>query len=413
MTKAPPSLPGVGLIVTGGVIMPVYKDEERNTWYASFYYTNWKGEYKKKKKRGFKLEREAKAFEREFLLKESGNPNMTFETLVDLYYEDSTHRVRRSTKNTKRSMIDTHVLPVFKLKVVSEITNADIRRWQNLMLKKKNPRNGQPYKPTYLRSINSQLSTILNFAVEFYNLQKNPCSRVKSIGKKRADEMKFWTLDQFNEVIACEKLPAYHVAFMTLYWTGMRVGELLALCPKKLFDDTKSLNITETYKREEGEDVFDDPKTENSIRTVSMPDFLYHELKQYMDALYGLKSDDRIFYFTKSALNKELDRIAEKAGVERIRVHDMRHSHVALLIELGYRTHAIAKRIGDTPEEVNRTYAHLYPNKSQDIARELNRHKDGIVRGAAVTDEDGVVYNDNEVAVSLEAEHIFYDLKVI
>ncbi|CDI40831.1 conserved protein of unknown function [Tepidanaerobacter acetatoxydans Re1] len=113
-------------------------------------------------------------------------------------------------------MIDTHVLPVFKQKVISEITKADIRRWQNLMLKKKNPRNDKPYKPTYLH----QLSAILNFAVEFYSLPKNPCSRVKSIGKKRADEMNFWTLDQFNEVTACEELPAYRVAFMMLYWAG-------------------------------------------------------------------------------------------------------------------------------------------------------------------------------------------------
>lgn len=364
--------------------MPAYKDEKRGTWYTQFYYTNWKGEYKKKKKRGFKRKKDADDFEREFLLKESGSPNMTFETLVELYYEDSTHRVRNYTKRTKRSMIDTHVLPEFKLKVISEITNADIRWWQNIMLKKINPRNGKPYKPTYLRSINSQLSAIFNFAVEFYNLQKNPCSRVKSIGKKRADEMKFWTLDQFNEVIDYEELPAYYVAFMTLYWTGIRSCELLALTPKKILDEIQSLDIFETYKRENGEDVFDETKNENP-RVVSMPDFLYESLRQYMDRLYGLESDDHIFYFTRTALNKELDRLAEKSGVERI---------------------------GDTPEEVDRTYAHLYPNKDQDIARELNRHKDGIVTGNII-DDDGQVYNDKEIADSLNAENVFHNLKVV
>ncbi|WP_131929995.1 MULTISPECIES: site-specific integrase [unclassified Dehalobacter] len=395
--------------------MPATKDEERGTWTAQFYYTDWKGVKHKKKKRGFKLERDAKEFERQFLLKVSGSPNMTFESLVDLYYEDFENRVRGSTQDTKKSMIDTHVLPVFKAKIISEITNADVRRWQNLMLKKKNPKSkeGKSYKPTYLRSINSQLSAILNFAVEYYNLPKNPCARVKAIGKKRADEMKFWTLDQFNEVIACEEHPAYHAAFMTLYWTGIREGECLALSPKKVLDAIQSLDINETFKRKDGEDIFDDPKTENSVRVVSMPDFLYQELKYYMNALYGLGKDDRIFYFTKTALNKELDRLAEKAGVERIRVHDLRHSHASLLIELGYRTHAIAKRIGDTPEEVDRTYAHLYPGKSQDIARELNRHKNGIVRGAAPIDDDGEVYNEKEVAESLQAERVFHDLKVV
>lgn len=393
--------------------MPAYKDEKRGTWYAKFYYTNWKGEYKQKKKRGFKLERDAKEFERQFLLKVSGSPNMTFESLVELYYEDFEDRIRGSTQDTKKSMIDTHVLPIFRSKVISEITNADVRRWQNLMLKKKNPKNGKPYKATYLRSINSQLSAILNFAVEYYNLSNNPCSRVKAIGKKRADEMKFWTLDQFNEVIACEDHLAYHAAFMMLYWTGIRVGECLALSPKKILDNIQSLNITETFKRKDGEDIFDDPKTENSVRIVSMPDFLYQEVKHYMNALYGLGPEDRIFYFTKTALNKELDRLAEKAGIQRIRVHDLRHSHVALLIELGYRTHAIAKRIGDTPEEVDRTYAHLYPNKGQDIARELSRHKDGIVHSTTPIDDDGEVYNEKEVAESLQAERTFHDLKAI
>ena len=85
--------------------MHAYKDEKRGTWYVQFYYTNWKGKYKKKKKkkRGSKRKKAADDFEREFLLKESGNPNMTFETLVELYYADATHRVRNSTKGTKKA----------------------------------------------------------------------------------------------------------------------------------------------------------------------------------------------------------------------------------------------------------------------------------------------------------------------
>lgn len=387
--------------------MPAYKDEKRNTWYAMFYCVDWKGVQHKLKKRGFRLKREAEDWEREFLLKNAGNPNMAFETLVELYYEDSDDRIRNSTKKTKRSMIDSHVMPVFKNKPISEITNTDIRRWQNLMLKKRNPRNKKPYKPTYLRSVNSQLSAILNFAVEFYNLPRNPCSRVKSIGKKRADEMKFWTLDQFNEAIGYEKSPAYRIAFITLFWTGIRSGELLALTPKKILDDIESLDINETFKREDGEDVLDDPKTENGFRVVSLADFNYQGLKQYMSSLYGLQKDDRIFYFSKTALNKELDRLAERAGIERIRVHDLRHSHVALLIEMGYRTHAIAKRIGDTPEEVDRTYAHLYPNKDMDIARHLSRHQNGLILKTAPNDDTGNIYNEAEIAEVLETEHLF------
>ena len=398
--------------------MPVYKDSERGTWYASFDYINWQGERKRKKKRGFKLKREAEDFEREFLLKNAGSPDMTFGSLLELYFDDCAGRVRNSTLETKKNMIETHISPHFERRIISEIDKSDIRRWQNAMLKKINPKTRKAYAPTYLRSINSQLSAVLNFAVEYYKLPQNPCSRVKAIGKKRADEMRFWTLDQFNEVIVYEDKPAFYLAFMMLYWGGMREGELLALTPRRILDATHAIDIKETYKREHGKDILDATKSPNSVRKVTLPCFVFDELKNYMNLLYGLGQDDRIFYFTRSALNKELDRIIQLAGIKKdsdedIRVHDLRHSHVALLIELGYRTHAIAGRIGDTPAEVDRTYAHLYPNKGQHIALELEKHQYGIVRAEtnSAIDEDGYVYNDNELAESLEAESALHSAK--
>jgi integrase len=298
--------------------------------------------------------------------------------MVELYHEDRKNRVRDSTATTKRNMLDTHILPYFKDRIVSEIDHADIRDWQNAMLDKTNPKNGKPYAPTYLRTLNSSLSTVFNYAVEFYNLPSNPCHKIKTIGKKKADEMKFWTLDQFNQVVAAESRPIYHLAFMLLYWTGMRSGECLALSPQRILHEQKALKIIETFKSKDGKDIFDDPKSERGFRVVTLPDFVYTELMEYIGRVYEMPDDERILYFKKGAMNKELDRIAAKANVERIRLHDLRHSHVAFLIQLGYRTHAIAARIGDTPEEVDRTYAHLYPEVAQDMAAELSRHKDGF-----------------------------------
>jgi integrase len=358
--------------------MPTYKDTERGTWFASFYYTDFTGKRHKTKKRGFKTQREAKEYERQFLLKSQNSPDMTFASLWQLYCSDIEDRVRFSTKQTKLNNVETHILPYFKNRVVAEIKAADVRNWQNAMLKKRNPKTGNPYAPTYLRSVNSQLSAILNYAVRFQNLSSNPCHSVKAIGKKKSS-MDFWTLDQFNAVIAHEKQPAYHVAFMLLFWCGMRSGELLALTRKKILPN-HSLDIYQTFKHENGEDVFTTTKSDNGIRQIPLPDFLYEELMTYINSLYSLCDEDRIFYFKRSSLNKELDRIATQAGIPRIRVHDLRHSHVSMLVELGYSSHDIAARIGDTAAEVDKTYAHLYPDKGERMARELERHKDGFAQ---------------------------------
>lgn len=329
---------------------------------------------------------------------------MTFGSLVERYYEDMENHIRASTLETKKSAIDTHIVPYFKNKIVSEITNADVRQWQNTMLKK-TQKNGEAYKPTYLRTLNSQLSAIFNFAVQYFKLATNPCSQVKAMGKKQAGEMNFWTLDEFNKALQYANGPAYHLAFLTLYWTGIREGELLALSPRKIIDQDKALRISQTLKREKGEMVLGVPKTENSVRTVTMPDFFYEEMRAYIDALYGIEEDDPIFYMGKYGLLGEIRRMADAADLQRIRVHDLRHSHVALLIELGYRTHAIAQRLGNTPAEVDRTYAHLYPNKAHHVAAELNKHRDGIAHEVVESaDEDGLVYNEKELLEQMENE---------
>lgn len=295
-----------------------------------------------------------------------------------MYFADAENRIRWGTAENKKAVFETHIIPFFEKRKINEIDVADIRRWQNEMLEKINPHNHKPYSKTYLRTVNSQLSAIFNFAVEYYGLPFNPCRKTKSIGEKQADEMLFWTLDEFNQAISYEKKPAFHLAFMLMYWTGMRQGECLAITPDKILHDTKSINICRTYHKKDGKDIFGPTKTRNSVRITPLPDFVYDELKYYVEGIYGISPSDRIFYFTKSALNKELDYICEKSGVKRIRVHDLRHSHVSLLVELGYRSYAIADRIGDTPEMVDKTYAHLYPNKSEQIARELDRHRNGI-----------------------------------
>lgn len=342
-------------------------------WYAAFRYTDWTGARRLKKKEGFALRREAQEYERQFLLKNSQSCDMSFASLVELYQEDADHRVRDTTRGAQDNIINRWLLPYFGQLPVDKIDAVTIRKWQNELLSKTNPKTGKPYAPTYLRSINSRLSAIMNYAVMYYGLRQNPCLPAGFMGKKKAGRMKFWTLAEFEAALAEVKKPAFRVAFQLMYWLGLRVGECLALTPADI-RPSKVAHIVKTHHRRNGEDDPGPTKTDNSVRDLAMPAFLYDEMQQYIGALYEIGPDERIFYFGHGTLNRELDRAAAAAGVQRIRIHDLRHSHAALLVELGYSIVAVAERLGDTVEVAMATYTHLYPDKMESLVQDLERH---------------------------------------
>lgn len=356
--------------------MPAYKDKDRGTWYCSFYYQDFAGNRQHKKKRGFQREKDAKAWEREFLLKEALDCNMTFESLVQLYFEDMEHRLRGTTITNKKTIVYSKIIPYFGSKKVNEISPVDIRKWQNVM-KSSVDKRGNPFKPTYLRTMHAQLSTIFNYAVKFYHLKVNPCHASGSMGRKKADKMSIWTVDQFNAAMEQVSDWGKRLAFKIMFWNGLRIGECLALTPTDILPE-KKISVTKTYHREYGEDLTGPTKTENSVRLSPMTDFLYEDVQKYIAALYGIEAHDRIFYFTKSTLNKALTAAAAAAGLPQIRVHDLRHSHAAMLVEMGCSIVLVAERLGDTVEVAMSTYSHLYPDKQEAIVGMLNGMENGF-----------------------------------
>ena len=204
-------------------------------------------------------------------------------------------------------------------------------------------KNGNPYSPVYLKTLHNQLSAIFNHAVKYYGLHENPAAKVGNMGKARSREMLFWTQEEYQKFsFAIMDKPVSFYAFEMLYWCGIREGELT------------------------------DPKTPKSVRDIVMPDFLVDEMQDYMKQLYGIGDNDRIFEVSKSYLHHEMDRGAAAAGVKRIRIHDLRHSHISLLIDMGYSAVAIADRVGHESINITYNYAHLFPSTQTDMASKLN-----------------------------------------
>lgn len=352
--------------------MPVYQDPNTKTWFVKCYYTDYTGTKRQRKKRGFKLQRDAKEWERTFLEEQQADLTMTFENFVKIYNEDMKHRLREHTFIQKQYVINKKLLPFFGKMPVSQITAANVRKWQNeLMAYRDNKDN--TYSETYLRTINNQLSAIMNYAVRYYDLKSNPCRKAGSIGKGHAEEMQFWTTEEFKKFL--EKIsdkPQSRAGFLTLYYTGLRIGELLALEYGDIdFEDCK-LTVNKSYQRIGDRDVVTAPKTPKSTRTISIPEFLRNELKTFTDKLYKLHKHDRIFPCTKHFFEHEMVRGTKDGEVKKIRLHDLRHSHASLLIELGFSPLAIADRMGHEKVETTlNTYSHLFPHKRDEVAEKL------------------------------------------
>ena len=348
--------------------MPAYKDEKTGKWFAKFYYTNWQGIKKQKWKRGFATKKEALGFERDFLEKQSANPDMTLQNLYEIYMEDMAARLKQSTLLTKKTVLQTHILPFFGNKPINEIKASDVRRWQAKLMS--SPNN---YSQTYLKKINTELNSIINYAKRFYDLNTNPCGKAGTIGKAKAEEMDYWTYDEyiaFREGVKDKSLS--YICFEVLYWTGMREGELLALSPADIDLDNKTISINRTYQRIEGKDVFTSPKTRKSKRKIPIPDFLCQELSDYIQSRYMLDADERLFPVTKSYLSHEMIRGCKNTGVKKIRIHDIRHSHASLLINQGCDALMLADRLGHEKVSTTlNTYSHLFPHKQQELVHSL------------------------------------------
>ena len=347
--------------------MRAEKDKKTGKWLIQYRYTDWQGKRRKSTKRGFATKREAEEWLRNFLITQNADFDMKFEEFWKMYCADMETRLREHTMRTKKYIVDLKILPYFGKKRVNDITAADIRQWQNELIKK-------GYSPTYLKTINNQLSAIFNYSVRYYDLKSNPCAKAGSMGKSKAEEMDFWTGEEFRKFIdsVMNKRLSY-MAFMTLYWTGMRLGELLALTPKDVDLEKRTISITKSYQRLGRKDVITSPKTPKSKRVITIPEFLAADIKDYMDSLYDLREDDRLFPITKYYLEHEMQRGIKESGVKRIRLHDLRHSHASLLIELGFSPLEIANRLGHEKVETTlNTYAHLYPNKQTKLADRLD-----------------------------------------
>lgn len=341
-----------------------------NDWGVDIRYKNWNGERDRKRKKGFRTKHEAEAYAREFLNKLERSSDISFNNLVEHYLDDVNTRLKVTTYMNKKFLIESKMLPYFKNIPIGDIDELAVRTWQNALIN-----DPKKYKETYLRQIHNLFSTILNYAVRFYKLKSNVARECGSMGKKNADEMLFWTIKEFNQFIAAiPEDSVYRTVFYLMYYSGIREGELLAITYNDFDFENNIININKTYAKINGVELIQSPKTNKSIREIDMPSQIMDMAKEYHDSFYKYPPTERLFReLTKKKLLYAIKKYSDVAGVKKIRVHDIRHSHAALLMKMRIPILMVSKRLGhENPETTLKTYGHLYPDDGEELMQQMS-----------------------------------------
>lgn len=341
--------------------MSVHKDERKTgTWFAHIRYTDWTGQRRQHRKRGFPTKREALEYERNFLSKQSCT-GLTMKALYDLYMEDLAHRLTKtSSLVTIRYRLDKAMRYLQDLKV-EQVTPQIIRKIQYNLKE-------AGFSNWTVKSAISTLSSMFNYGIKYMGLSSNPCHIAGSVLKAEYREMTIWTEDEFEQFRAAVN-PNFITLFSVLFYTGLRIGELLALTWADI--DGNILHITKTYDSQTG--GVTTPKTPNAVRDITIPDFIV-DLLAIRPLTYS--PDDRVFPRAPSTIRYTLIKGAQKADIPVIRVHDLRHSHASNLIAAGVPITAVSRRLGHAnPNITLQVYAHALQNDDANIARLLDEKR--------------------------------------
>jgi integrase len=334
--------------------------------------------------------------------KEFKNKKLTFSELFKKYVgsKEEGNMKDRCIYDMKK-VVNTHLIygnefhPGFENTKVIDITPEVIDAWHKALLNmsyqagQKDNKVTKLYSDNQIKKIQVYFKSILSFAVKQKIISSNPfetkeLKRRKELNGKRVfniiDDSQYIQL--YKEIQKTENQLEkfqYSAIFSILYSCGLRKGELLALTVADYNTETKILTINKS--RDHVTKKTTPPKSERSYRIVKVCDDTHKDimnLLEYYKTIPGYSKESLLISFDKflssSTLTRRKDEYFKAANLERIRLHDFRHSHVSYLANLSYTAFQIGERIGDTAEIVDRIYAHLLITKQDEMVRNQNIH---------------------------------------
>jgi integrase len=319
--------------------------------------------------------------------KEKENLQVPFKVFATKWFEvDYYQQVRANTFKTRRFYLEKHVIPFFKDKPLSLITDDDIKEFYAKLKR-------EGYAEKTISTIHKFISTLFKSA--FKNGGSNP---MLALDKKPKDPIRIanpWSYKEANQFLELAEREGKDVMYAFTLDTGLREGEVLALPWFNLDFEQKTVTVTRSVSYDENGVPELIPKAPSSYRTLFLTDSIVEKLRKHkekqdvMKKRFGqhyLHELDLVFpvhnggFQNPSNVRRQLYRLMEKAGVRRITFHDLRHSLASMLIRSGAQPRVVQAQLGHEDIETTfKYYGHLWPNADQqaiqNLEKERNKHK--------------------------------------
>ena len=349
--------------------MSVHKDKKRNTWYVKF---------NNKTKRGFLTKKEANDYEAQMKLgltiHEEVDDSILFSTVAKDYVDSKKKDLAYSSYVGCKEKVNIYIIPNLQDKDIRNYTKLDCKKFRDYLY-------GLDLSTRVKNTIMNHLKGIFAYAQKYYGLIENPSLVLTSFKasfdekmKKKDKEMSVWTNDEFNKFIAYVTQEKYKSLFITLYYTGLRLGEAMALTWRDLVGKKLVISKSMTKVCENGSFEIKDTKNVSSNREVSINNLLYLYLKTQQSEQMKLPNYSSSWFIfggerplSRTRITNAKDVAVKHSGVKRITIHDLRHSHASNLINEGINIVAVSRRLGHSDVSMTlKVYTHLF-QKNDDI----------------------------------------------
>lgn len=278
---------------------------------------------------------------------------------------------RASTLARDESIVRVHLLPRFGHLRLDQLDHLAVRQWVADL-------TASGKAPATIGKAHQLLAESLNTAVASQYLKATPCTGVK-MPTVQTQEMRFLNPQEIARLV--EVMPQqYKALVLVLAYGGLRIGEAAGLRVDRWDPLRRTITVTETLSEVQGRLVPSDlTKTAAGKRKVVLPSAVADALTQHI-ASQGLLSRSYVFTSPEGGpfrLNSWRRRVwapaLAAAGIEALRVHDLRHTAISIWIATGANLLEISKRAGHTKTTFTLDrYGHLFPDADADLAARLD-----------------------------------------